>query len=66
MFIILSTSNLIIRNSSITLGLVTLGLALLTNKTLLYPCCIDVSYEFDFTADLTGIGDRSVRVICDV
>ena len=22
--------------------------------------------KFDFTADLTGIGDRSVRVICDV
>jgi len=21
--------------------------------------------KFDFTADLTGIGDRSVRVICD-
>ena len=22
--------------------------------------------KFDFTADLTGIGNRSVRVICDV
>ena len=22
--------------------------------------------KYDFTADLTGIGDRSVRVICDV
>ena len=22
--------------------------------------------KFDFTADLTGIGDRSVRVICDI
>jgi len=30
------------------------------------PGPVHQDVKFDFTADLTGIGDRSVRVICDV
>ena len=35
-------------------------------KTRLDKFWMHQDVKFDFTADLTGIGDRSVRVICDV
>ena len=42
-------------------------LTMLTNlKARLDKFWMHQDVKFDFTADLTGIGDRSVRVICDV
>jgi len=35
-------------------------------KTRLDKFWMHQDVKFDFTADQTGIGDRSVRVICDV
>ena len=35
-------------------------------KALLDKFWMNQDVKFDFTADLTGIGDRSARVICDV
>jgi len=45
---------------------INLHFTVLISYLLTYKFWMHQDVKFDFTADLTGIGDRSVRVICDV